>query len=546
VAITHLCTVDFYFHIKKLKTMQRRTVFSIVVPLAFLILHFGIRMLPKSGSYVEWVLTREILPLVLTGALIWWLHGRRLSAVPSAWGLRANALEAFGLAFVFCLPMLLGYAFFADFKPSITLSGFLIGCVWAAFSEELFYRGFVFGQLFRFGGWGYVTAGLLNALVFGSAHLYQAGDWGSAVGIFTITALGGLWFAWLYIEWGNNLWMPMAMHFFMNLWWETFEAGTDAAGGLMANVFRVATIAFSIVWTVRRKHRIGTGLEITRHRLMKNIMLSSSLLCCAIPVFAQKTLTGRVVDAATGEALAYVSIGIPGTSAGTVAGDDGQFKLEIPASTTLTDRDSIQFSLLGYARQSLPCSATGPLAIRLTATNFLIREVVVRPDNTQLEVLGKEKVNTNMSVNYAIGNKINQNLGSEIGRRFKIDEPSRLETFRFYVVANNFDTVRFRINVYDLVDGEPGDNILKDNIIVTLSPRQKGWISIDLRPYDIRLDTWCAVGVEWIYGSRGGTNLSLPIAMPVLGSKHFYKFGSRNRWKSYSSMSAAMVLEVRQ
>ncbi len=250
--------------------MRNKTVFSILVPLAFLALHFGIRQLPKPTSYPEMVLTRQILPLLLTGALIWWLHGRRSAAVTAAWGLRANAFEAFKIAFVFCLPMLFGYAFLADFKLSLTLNGFLLGCVWAALSEELFYRGFVFGQLFRFAGWSFLAAGLLNALVFGSAHLYQAGDWGSAMGIFAVTALGGLWFAWLYIEWDNNLWMPMAMHFFMNLWWTAFEAGPNAAGGLAANLFRAATIAFSIIWTLRMKRRHGRPLVIARNRWFFN------------------------------------------------------------------------------------------------------------------------------------------------------------------------------------------------------------------------------------------------------------------------------------
>ncbi|MBL7827489.1 MAG: CPBP family intramembrane metalloprotease [Saprospiraceae bacterium] len=246
--------------------MRSKTVFSIVVPLAFLAIHFGKRQMPKASSYLEMVLTRQILPFLIISGLIWWLHGRRLGAIPTAWGLKADAFKALKMAFVFCLPMLLGYGFLADFNITLTWSGFLLGCLWAAVSEELFYRGFVFGQLFRFAGWKFLTAGLLNALVFGSAHLYQAGDLGSAIGIFAITALGGLWFAWLYIEWGNNLWVPMAMHFFMNLWWTAFDAGPTAGGDWAANLFRAATVAISIIWTIRMKRRHGESLEITKTR----------------------------------------------------------------------------------------------------------------------------------------------------------------------------------------------------------------------------------------------------------------------------------------
>jgi membrane protease YdiL (CAAX protease family) len=246
--------------------VRNKLVFSILVPLVFLTLHFGLRRLPRPETYTEMILTRHLLPLLLIGGLIGWLHGGRLRAIAGAWGLQANAVEALKMAFLFCLPMLVGYAFLSHFTLSITWSGFLLGCVGAAVSEELTYRGFVFGQLFRFAGWGFLPAGLLNALVFGSAHLYQAGDWASAAGIFAVTAMGGLWFAWLYIEWEHNLWMPMAMHFLMNLWWAVFDAGSDAAGGWAANLFRAATIALSIIWTIQMKRRQGKPLVITARR----------------------------------------------------------------------------------------------------------------------------------------------------------------------------------------------------------------------------------------------------------------------------------------
>ena len=283
---------------------------------------------------------------------------------------------------------------------------------------------------------------------------------------------------------------------------------------------------------------------------MKKLLLSSALACCTLTSFAQRTITGRVVENPTGEGLAYVSLGIPGTSIGTVAGDDGRFQLEIPEKFARNNQDSVQFSMIGFAKKSVPLShwanETQALEVRMEPSVLQLREVVVTPDDTQRKVLGKEKSKYRMIVNYAIEGKINQNLGSEIGRRFKIKKPTLLETFRFYVAANNFDTVRFRVNVYDLRKGEPGDNLMQSQVIITLTGQQKGWVTVDLSTYDIQVDETIAVGVEWIYGSKGGNQLTLPIAMPVAGSKHFYKYGSRDRWKSFAGMSAAMLLDVRQ
>lgn len=279
---------------------------------------------------------------------------------------------------------------------------------------------------------------------------------------------------------------------------------------------------------------------------MKINLLCGVFLCCTAALFAQKTINGRVLDTTNGEPLAYVSIGIQGTSVGTVAGPDGYFTLEIPDN----QGGNVQFSLIGFATQSMPVSSLlssgEQVFVRLAPTALAIREVTIRPDLTRKEVLGKEKMRARMVVNFALEGKINQNLGSEIGRRFRIHKPSQLEKFSFYLADNDFDTVRFRINVYDLKKGKPGDNLLTDNVVVAVVGKSKGWVTVDLAPYDLRVEESLAIGVEWIYGSRGGTVLSLPIGMPVAGSKHFYKYGSRNHWKSFALMSAAMALEVRQ
>ena len=277
------------------------------------------------------------------------------------------------------------------------------------------------------------------------------------------------------------------------------------------------------------------------------IVFCGTFWCCAHFLAAQTTLKGRVLNAENREPLGYVSIGIPGTAAGTVAAPDGSFELDVPAAHA---SDSVFFSFLGFARRAVAAadlSAQNSADVALQPAAFTLREVVISlgPDK-KTEVLGEDKTATRMAVNFAINDRTNQNLGSEVGRRFKINKPSVLENFRFFVASNDFDTVRFRINVYELRRGKPGDNLLKDNIFVTLTGRQRGWVDVDLRPFDVRVDEPVVVSVEWVFAAGKGRNLSLPIAMPRPGSKHFYKYGSQARWKGFVSMSAAMLLQIRQ
>ncbi|MBK8554418.1 MAG: carboxypeptidase-like regulatory domain-containing protein [Lewinellaceae bacterium] len=262
---------------------------------------------------------------------------------------------------------------------------------------------------------------------------------------------------------------------------------------------------------------------------------------------ADRTLSGFVSDT-EGLGLAYVSIGIPGTTAGTVSAADGSFKLYLP--TSVTPRDSLRFSLVGHESLSLPLQTwwetTGDsVRVMLSSRTQTLREVVVRPDLIQKKRTGTRFKHTKTTTNFAISGKPNQNLGAEIGRRFDLPKGRvMLDTFRFFVAANNFDTVGLRINVYNLHKGRPMENLLSESVVVELTNGQKSWTSVDLRSYKIEVNEDVAVSVEWIYHAGKGDALSLPIDMPVDGI-HFYKYGSQGRWKRFVGMSTAMVLDVR-
>jgi len=245
--------------------MRNKLKFSLLIPAAFLVLYFGPKLLPKPASYLELLATRYLVPLLIAFAATWYLH-RRVKTLPSAWGLGSGLLTGVSTAFIFCFPMLLGYAFLSGFTIRLSWESFLFGCVMAAIFEELLFRGFLFGQLFRYGGWGFIPAGLLSAFIFGAGHLYQSNEIFGALSVFLITALGGMWFAWLYIEWNFNLWISIFMHFFMNLWWTAFNVDESATGGLLANVFRITTIALSIIYTIHMKRKAG-GLTIGTNNL---------------------------------------------------------------------------------------------------------------------------------------------------------------------------------------------------------------------------------------------------------------------------------------
>lgn len=177
-------------------------------------------------------------------------------------GLDSSIMTGLVCSFVFTLPLFIGFSILGKFNSEITLSVILHKCVLAAMFEEIVFRGFMFGQLFRYSKVGFFWAAFFPAVLFGLGHIYQGYDIISTLAAFGITFIGALYFSWMYVEWNFNLWVPICLHFFMNLSWQLFIMdGTEvAAGGLISNILRVLSIALAIALTVvfrkREKSRI--------------------------------------------------------------------------------------------------------------------------------------------------------------------------------------------------------------------------------------------------------------------------------------------------
>jgi membrane protease YdiL (CAAX protease family) len=185
----------------------------------------------------------------------------------SSLGLQGSVIKAMTFSFICTLPMLLGYLFIFDFNREVTFNEILIGVIAAAFFEEVYFRGFLFGQLYRFTRLGFFPSVIVGAILFAVIHLYQSQDLLTLLGIFLVTFLGAGIFAWVYIEWQHSIWVPIFLHLFMNLIWLLFSAGENSLGGIYSNIFRVGTILLIIGLTILYKKRNGMKLEINRSTL---------------------------------------------------------------------------------------------------------------------------------------------------------------------------------------------------------------------------------------------------------------------------------------
>ena len=206
---------------------------------------FGI--ISKLTTHQFWflnVVSQVVFPLTVWVLLLGMKKGLHYS------GLMAPILPALAIAFIVTMPMWLGFWVLTTEPLQWPWQELLYKALVTGIAEEHIFRGVLFGMLFRCAGWRFLPAAGLAAFLFGFGHLYQGGSFMPALGIFAITAIGSLWFSWLYVRWNFNLWVPIFVHALMNAWWMIFSVDQTALGDVTANVLRALCIGISIGLTL--------------------------------------------------------------------------------------------------------------------------------------------------------------------------------------------------------------------------------------------------------------------------------------------------------
>ncbi|WP_353147114.1 CPBP family intramembrane glutamic endopeptidase [Chryseobacterium sp.] len=211
----------------------------------------------KAAAHVITYMITSI-PLVITAKVL-----LPKEDIVQVFSLNQSLSKGFMVSFSGTLPMLIGYSFFFGLTQQLDFESLFINTISSAFFEEIIFRAFLIGIVYRFTRLGFLTSIVLASLLFAQAHLYQSQNSIELIEIFSVTFLGSVLFAWLYSEWNFNIWAPIFLHFFMNLYWNIFDVSDNAAGNNIANIFRFSSIILTILITVYYKRKYKIPFQIT-------------------------------------------------------------------------------------------------------------------------------------------------------------------------------------------------------------------------------------------------------------------------------------------
>lgn len=251
------------------------------------------------------------------------------------------------------------------------------------------------------------------------------------------------------------------------------------------------------------------------------------------------TLKGEIIDRFQNKPVPYATIGIEGKSLGTVADENGRFSFTVPA-TAVSDDELVIVSCVGYKNEEITLSAfkQGHQRISLPPAQISLSEVTVKARKVKTKTFGRTGNSTLMVANmFTENNLVSDELAKEQGTIIKLDSEVLLKDFNMHVAFNRFKYVRFRLNIYSVMDGLPDQPLLKEDIVFDVK-EPKGWVKVDLSKHHIFLEGQdkVAVTIQWlkseaIEGKRKSFAIS---AVPVPTHAMLFRDKSQDQWKEVS------------
>jgi hypothetical protein len=246
-------------------------------------------------------------------------------------------------------------------------------------------------------------------------------------------------------------------------------------------------------------------------------------------------IKGKIVEQDNNQPLSYVSVGILNKSLGTLTDTLGNFNFNISQENVA---DTLQISMVGYFSKQIAVKdfiESGNKTIGLTVKMTELAEVVVTIPKTNSETLGRQGSGKFIQVSVHNKKTVNETIGSEMGMRYKTSHANAvLKDFNFNLSGNNFNSIKFRVNIYAVKGNMPDTLMYNKQIFVTVDNYRTGWIKLDLEDFNITVNKDFIVTVQWVESKMDKQEKPItmvPVAMTPFSKNCYVRVASQDKWK---------------
>lgn len=265
-----------------------------------------------------------------------------------------------------------------------------------------------------------------------------------------------------------------------------------------------------------------------------------------------QNLQGTVLHDSLATPVPFASVGVRNKPFGTVTDALGHFSF--PDSPELSAQDTVVVSCVGYWPVRVPLPALRrqqPAPVRLRPKAQALREVTVRHQRLRQETLGHSG-NSGLArwgVSSMTPDSARRDMrGREFGTFLRPTRSCYVDSFNVYLTSNPFRTVRFRLMLYTVRDGKPATALLPNDVQFVVRDQRTGWISVDLRSYNLQLDKKqpVALALQWLDNDTPSSErwfFGIPAVFPAPLHQVFGRDKSQAQWKTHP-MQPSMYLAV--
>jgi hypothetical protein len=202
--------------------------------------------------------------------------------------------------------------------------------------------------------------------------------------------------------------------------------------------------------------------------------------------------TGKVICSESGTGIGYVNIGLIGKNTGTVSDKDGNFTISLVKAS---ENDSIRFSIIGYESKTFSVGQFKGDSVKnilLKPASYSIPEIDVvyhKPKNLRI---GNPVLTNDLRSGFS-----NNDLGSELGIKVNVRKKVLLKNINLDVAICTYDSVIYRLNIYQADIPDDYRNILKEPIYISFSKDDiNKAITLDLQKYSIVVEGTVLITLE--------------------------------------------------
>jgi len=203
---------------------------------------------------------------------------------------------------------------------------------------------------------------------------------------------------------------------------------------------------------------------------MTSKLVSTIFFVFIIPVITFGQLReGKVVSSQNDQGIGFVNIGVVGKNIGTVSDQNGNFRIVIDS---IYINDSIRFSAIGYEPQTFPVRRLNDLpdkTLYLNPLEFYLSEIKVVYSKPREIRLGYPVISDALRSGFS-----DNDLGSELGVIIDTKKQVRLKDLSLNVGICTYDSVSYRVNIYEVVNQTDFKNILAKPIYISFSKEKIG------------------------------------------------------------------------